>query len=95
MLLLSISYKWPVEEHFAFYDSESDNDDDDWTGEVDGSSLWAVQRKILSEKTSQPNIKRESQVAIELKKYLQERPNMGTNPIEFWSSTPIFITLKP
>jgi hypothetical protein len=46
-----INYRF--KEHFAFVGSESDNDDDDFTAEVSGLSLWVVRRKIHSKKRSQ------------------------------------------
>jgi hAT family C-terminal dimerisation region len=52
-------------------------------------------REILKRKPAQQNVKKERLVALELTEYLQLRPNMSLNPIQFWMQTTQFKNLQP
>jgi zinc finger BED domain-containing protein 1 (E3 SUMO-protein ligase ZBED1) len=80
---------------FEVETSLSSSDDEVEECEASGSSLWNVQREILKRKPAQQNVKKERRVALELTEYLQIRPNMSLNSIQFWMQTTRFKHLQP
>jgi zinc finger BED domain-containing protein 1 (E3 SUMO-protein ligase ZBED1) len=87
--------KTAVLDSFEVETSLSSSDDEVEECEASGSSLWNVQREILKRKPAQQNVKKERLVALELTEYLQIRPNMSLNPIQFWMQTTRFKHLQP